>query len=99
MLRFDFPFQNEKGQIAELFQELYGIEIIPEIRIGQIEHVFSHLIWNISVYSGRLMTPANERPEWKLVTLEEMENLAFPVPHQKMRKLYQDAEQEPDSAE
>jgi A/G-specific adenine glycosylase len=94
-----FPFQNEKSQIAEHFQELYGIEIIPEIRIGQIEHVFSHLIWNISVYSGKLVTIANERPEWKLVTLEEMENFAFPVSHQKMRKLYQDAEQEPNPAE
>ncbi len=84
------PLQNDKKQLADQFQELYGLEILPEKRIGQIEHVFSHLIWNISVHSGRLASAVEESPEWRLVSLEEMEAYAFPVSHQKMRRLFQE---------
>ena len=37
---------------SELFQESFNMNIKLEKGIGQIEHIFSHLIWNIRVYTG-----------------------------------------------
>lgn len=80
--------QKERNQIDTIFQDEFGIAIETGKIIGQIEHVFSHLIWNIHVYEGKIQSDVKESQEWKLASLEEMEDLAFPVPHQKMRKLY-----------
>jgi A/G-specific adenine glycosylase len=88
-VEIDLPIQNERRQLSGLFQEAFGCEIKQLKRFGQIQHVFSHLIWNIDVYSGTTSKVLLEQ-DWKLVTLEDMEDYAFPVPYQKMRKLYQE---------
>lgn len=85
--------ENEKKQIIDLYQQAFGLKIAIDKRIGQIEHVFSHLIWNIHVYIGRVISNIPEQQEWKLVSLDEMEDYAFPVSHQKMRKLYSEYNQ------
>jgi A/G-specific adenine glycosylase len=89
-VEIDIPIQNEKKTLSRLFQDSFGFKIEQIKRIGQIEHVFSHLIWNIDVYTGTTSTILPEQQDWKLLPLNEIEDYAFPVPHQKMRKLYQD---------
>jgi A/G-specific adenine glycosylase len=81
--------QNEKNKISDLFQELLMINIMPKKTIGQIEHVFSHLIWNITVFHAKMTDDFRESQEWKLVSFKEMEEYAFPVSHQKMLQLFQ----------
>ncbi|WML43065.1 A/G-specific adenine glycosylase [Neobacillus sp. PS3-40] len=87
-IEITLPFQNEKEKIKDLFKETFDLEFKPEKVIGQIEHVFSHLIWNVHVYSGKIVRNPSENQEWKFVSLEEMEDFAIPVPFQKMRQLY-----------
>ncbi|CAH2715662.1 Adenine DNA glycosylase [Neobacillus rhizosphaerae] len=82
--------QNEREQVIDLFNQNHNIKINLEKIIGQIEHVFSHLIWNISVYTGKIAFTLQESEEWKLVTFEELEEFAFPVSSQKMFRLYQE---------
>lgn len=87
-IEITLPFQNEKEKIKDLFKETFDLEFKLEKVIGQIEHVFSHLIWNVHVYSGKIVRNPSENQEWKFVSLEEMEDFAIPVPFQKMRQLY-----------
>jgi A/G-specific adenine glycosylase len=89
-VEIDFPIQSEKRQLAGLTADTLGVKIGSIKRIGQIQHVFSHLIWNIDAYSGIVSAFPEEEQEWKLVSSEELDEYAFPVPYQKMRKLYFD---------
>jgi len=83
------PMQNDREQVVTLFQKTLNLEMNLEQIIGQIDHVFSHLVWNINVYTGTINAKFQETDEWKLVSFEEMKAYAFPVPYQKMFKLYQ----------
>jgi A/G-specific adenine glycosylase len=83
------PLQNDRKQIVELFKQSLDLDIQFGQIIGQIEHVFSHLVWNIKVYTGTVKHFVPESEEWKFVSIEEMEEYAFPVPYQKMFKLSQ----------
>lgn len=83
------PQQSEKQQMIQYFQELYGLSIKPGSLIGKIEHVFSHLIWNMNVYLGEMVGELPKKEEWAAVSLEGMDAYTFPVPYQKMRQLYE----------
>ncbi len=83
------PLQTEREQVAEQFKQSLELDINLEQIIGQIEHVFSHLVWNIKVYIGKISGKIQETDDWKLVTPEEMMQYAFPVPYQKMFKMSQ----------
>jgi A/G-specific adenine glycosylase len=89
-VEIDFPLQNERRQLAGLSEDTLGVKIESFKRMGQIQHVFSHLIWNIDAYTGTVSAFPKEDQDWKLVTVGELEDYAFPVPYQKMRKLYLD---------
>ncbi|HAQ06624.1 MAG TPA: A/G-specific adenine glycosylase, partial [Bacillus bacterium] len=87
-IELSLDFQRQRDQLAEHFNELYKIK--PKIgdALGQIDHVFSHLIWSIQVYSGEFEGVVANTPQLKLVTEEELQEYAFPVPYQKMLKQY-----------
>lgn len=80
--------QGEKQQLVTFIHDEYGMNIEPQKRLGQVEHVFSHLIWNINVFSGKIIGPVNEQVDLQLVSLDELEQYAFPVPYQKMWQLF-----------
>ena len=84
------PFVLERAQIADLFHDSFDMDIQLEKGIGQIEHIFSHLIWNIRVYTGTISTDFQESSEWKFITLADVEEYAFPVSYHKILKLYQE---------
>ncbi len=81
--------QNEKKQLPGLFFDSYHIMMEPGKLLGKIDHVFSHLIWNIRVYTGQLNGELLEKEDWKSVSLDEMDAYTFPVPYQKIRQLYE----------
>jgi len=87
------PLQSERVHLEKLFNESLDLKIELEKIIGQIEHVFSHLIWNINVYVGKINSFVQETKDWKLVTMEEMDQYALPVSYQKMLKLFLDFQQ------
>lgn len=86
------PMQHEREQVVRLFEESLALNVQLEKIIGQIEHVFSHLVWNIKVYIGKIDSGFEESEEWRFVTMDELEEYAFPVPYQKMFKLYLEQE-------
>jgi A/G-specific adenine glycosylase len=82
------PLERNREQAATLFQENHGLEIELEKVLGQIEHVFSHLVWNITVYRGFIKGDIPQQAEWKMISREEMEDYAFPVSSQRMLNLF-----------
>jgi A/G-specific adenine glycosylase len=81
-------FQRHRHQLEEHFEEQYGFKPHVHNALGQIDHVFSHLIWNINVFSGGFNGKVTETPQLKLVSEEQIQEYAFPVPYQKMLKQY-----------
>lgn len=81
-------YRSEKDQFKDYFQEEYHVDLSLGDMAGRIEHVFSHLIWNIHVFTGQLNGKIEETSELKLVNAGELEQYAFPVSHQKIIKQY-----------
>ncbi|WP_404333081.1 A/G-specific adenine glycosylase [Mesobacillus maritimus] len=81
-------YRSEKEQFVDHFHETYQVNLSLGDMVGRIEHVFSHLIWNIHVFKGELHGDIQEGPGLKLVKAEELEEYAFPVSHQKIIKQY-----------
>jgi A/G-specific adenine glycosylase len=84
------PVVMERAKIADLFRESFDMNIKVEKNIGQIEHIFSHLVWNITVHIGTISSDFSENSEWKFISLDEIEEYAFPVSFHKMLKLYKE---------
>lgn len=78
------PYENEKFQLEEFVRSQNDTEICVTDRIAQIEHVFSHLTWNINAYKGKIVSFNKQTDNLLLVTREEMEQYAFSVSHKKI---------------
>lgn len=83
---------SEAEQLKEELQSLYGATIEVEESITRIEHVFSHLIWQITVYKGKLVKLEEETDTLRKVNAHEIEPYPFPVSHQKMLKFMPESE-------
>ncbi|PAE41044.1 A/G-specific adenine glycosylase [Bacillus sp. 7884-1] len=84
------PLLMDRTQITDLFKDSFDMNIMLDKGIGQIEHIFSHLIWNIRVFTGTIGSDFSEGNGWKFISLDEMEDYAFPVSYHKILKLYND---------
>ncbi|HLO11001.1 MAG TPA: A/G-specific adenine glycosylase [Pseudoneobacillus sp.] len=83
---FEIHVELKRGNL-EFLEHLkgeYQVEAAVNEGLGSIEHVFSHLKWYIQVYSGTIISEVTENPRLKLVSLDELDEYAFPVSHQKM---------------
>ncbi|MEH7385522.1 A/G-specific adenine glycosylase [Bacillus sp. JJ1521] len=80
--------QAPKEQLIEFIKNNYEVDS----KIGQafttIQHVFSHLIWNITVFEGEIEGTVKETDSLRLVSLKELEEYTFPVSHQKILKSF-----------
>ncbi len=92
-----FTFSNKKVLTKSMYEDhflsTYDTKIyVSKEKLGEIQHVFSHLVWKIEAYAGivqeEMAQETLERNRLKWVTEEEMKELAFPVPFQKMFRLY-----------
>ncbi|CAM5181583.1 Adenine DNA glycosylase OS=Bacillus licheniformis OX=1402 GN=CHCC16736_0148 PE=3 SV=1 [Bacillus licheniformis] len=77
----------EREQLAAFLKEEAGIEAEIGPLEGVVEHVFTHLVWNISVFFGKTLDQPDDS-YFKKVTKEELAEYAFPVSHQKIWNMY-----------
>ncbi|WP_152608151.1 A/G-specific adenine glycosylase [Halalkalibacter okhensis] len=71
--------------VEEHFQASYDIEVVLDEPIQKVEHVFSHLIWNITVYEAQVSgQPDGGQATRKWIPVKDIEKYAFPVSHQKI---------------
>lgn len=78
--------KTEKEQLIDFLKEEAGVQAELGDLEGTIQHVFTHLIWNISVFFGRVNSVSDDTM-LKKVTTEEFEAYALPVSHQKIWKM------------
>ncbi|WP_018395679.1 A/G-specific adenine glycosylase [Bacillus sp. 37MA] len=83
----ELPAGTNPRRILESFIETeYGVKAkVNTEKATEITHVFSHLTWNIDVYTG-IIEGEVEKKRSKFVKEEEVESFAFSVSHQKIWK-------------
>jgi A/G-specific adenine glycosylase len=79
--------QSPRKQLEQYIEKEYRMKVAinPGV-ITTIRHVFSHLTWEIEVYTGKLLHTEKKLPRLEIVTDEELSKYAFPVSHQKIWK-------------
>jgi A/G-specific adenine glycosylase len=86
---------QKRDYFSNEFKETYGGNVIVENFITRIDHVFSHLVWNVDTFSGTVTENIDETKmaeyHLKWVSEAEMSNYAFPVSHQNMLAAYQNS--------
>lgn len=87
-IEISLPFFHDKSYIQALIFEKFGIKVNVGQKLGQIEHVFSHLKWDIQVFEGELLKQMMDTDDLKLVSQTAIDQYPFPVSHQKMIKQY-----------
>lgn len=90
-VEINLPIQIEREKITELFGESFELKMMPEKLIGQVEHIFSHLVWNIYVYTGKVYGDLPETGGWRFISFEEIKDYAIPIPFQKTLQLYKES--------
>jgi A/G-specific adenine glycosylase len=74
-----------RKQLLHLMEEEYNVDCALKAGVvTKIQHIFSHIVWDIEVYVGSVDSITIEGSGLIAVTIEEMEKYAFPVSHQKI---------------
>lgn len=88
---WEFPnvsvVRKEKGEAEKLkrvLEDTYEVKVKEIVYQYDFEHIFSHLKWKVSVYTGTFQGNVVENEKRKIVTKEELMKLPFPVPYQKV---------------
>ena len=94
---FEFPnleWQETEPEvsISKHIYEEYQIQAFTAEALQSVQHTFSHIIWDITVFrlrsrqvNVRTASEKNLPPNACWVKLEELDNYAFPVSHQKIK--------------
>ena len=87
---FQFPMvplaEASSEQMASWIYEEYGLKLEIAKHEGKLKHVFSHIIWQVEIYTAVTDAFDIEDERLQFVDMDEMEALPFPVSHQKMMK-------------
>jgi len=73
-------------QVKDWIYKNYGIHIQLKEELGKINHVFTHLIWQLDIYEAVTKETEIKKDSVYFVEKEELEEYPFPVSHQKMMK-------------
>lgn len=73
--------------ISRLVRAEYGINIKMLSKETKIKHIFSHLIWEIEVFTAKTTDSFEESERVKFVSKQQLSSYPFPVPHLRMKKL------------
>jgi A/G-specific adenine glycosylase len=80
--------ENRKQQMETFLAETYGVTANLMFPFTALQHVFSHLVWNIVAYYGTIVGDVVETERLKLVDEHELQQHAFPVSHQRLWHKY-----------
>ncbi|WP_035712590.1 A/G-specific adenine glycosylase [Salibacterium aidingense] len=86
------PKEKREEVLKHHLAEEYGLDIEIGQPLQSVQHVFSHLIWNITVYEAWIHNTGREAENSRWVTMKEAEEYAFPVSHQKILDAQQEQE-------
>jgi A/G-specific adenine glycosylase len=73
-------------QMEDWVYENYGIRVQVKNKLGNLNHVFTHLIWHLDIYEVSTDEPAVKKDNVFFADKDKLEEYPFPVSHQKMMK-------------
>ena len=87
---WEFPMmplhEYDRNKVQQWFHHEYGIDAGFGTTIDTLKHTFSHVIWDLEVVTGVAQNGTLDYDEARFVTKEELQQLPFPVSHQKIMK-------------
>ncbi len=86
---WQFPMIPSEGSTIEtVVLQKYGVKIkLNQRKVGEVKHVFSHKIWNLTIYQASLIEKEEESSLLHFVSEEELDNFPFSVSHQKVKEI------------
>ncbi|EIT84668.1 A/G-specific adenine glycosylase [Fictibacillus macauensis ZFHKF-1] len=84
--------KDEEQTLVSFLESEWEVEATIGEAISRISHIFSHLKWDIQLFTGYAHTKGREQEDLRWVTLSEMEQYPFSVSHQKIIKLAKEVE-------
>ncbi|AMX85335.1 A/G-specific adenine glycosylase [Geobacillus subterraneus] len=82
--------EGEKEKLEKGFLNEHGLKVKLGEPLASFDHVFSHLIWKLTVFSGQLLDGERLDEPYRLVSARELDAYAFPVSHQRIWREYQE---------
>ncbi|HEY3368470.1 MAG TPA: A/G-specific adenine glycosylase [Symbiobacteriaceae bacterium] len=84
------PDLSWEQAVHAVIREKYGLFLALESRLGQVRHVFTHLVWDLHGYTaepapGSHLPPESDTLRW--VAPGDLARFALPVAHQKLAAL------------
>lgn len=85
---WQFPM-IEQGEVdaqllATFLEQTYKTKVLHTQKLESIKHIFTHLIWSIDVFHFKVADFSITESAQQLVSLADMKDYPFPVPHQKI---------------
>jgi len=80
--------EGEKEQLEKVFWNEQGLKVKLGEPMASFDHAFSHLVWKLTVFDGRLFDGEQLEEPYRLVSARELEAYAFPVSHQRIWREY-----------
>ncbi len=71
-------------EIENWISEKYGITVSLQEKKGELKHVFTHIIWNLEVYSAETPHIKSTGDDWRFVHRRDLRAYPFPVSHLNM---------------
>lgn len=91
MWQFPMIELKDKHSLEKIAEKKYGIPLILKEELGHVNHVFSHLIWDLHVYEAICATrpEISEQVRLSFIKEEELQDYPFSVSHIKVREFLQ----------
>lgn len=69
------------GEIEDWVDKKYRLKIDLGEKIGELKHVFTHIIWNLEIYEANTMKVKADSDNWRFVHRRDLRAYPFPVSH------------------
>src|SRR5690625_7652854 len=92
---WQFPMTEKHIMDADLLKESlderYSISVEVEKKLGEIRHIFSHIIWELDVYAAKTNTEAAE--QLRFVSVDELADYPFRSEERRVGKEWRSQEE------
>ncbi|HLR70800.1 MAG TPA: A/G-specific adenine glycosylase [Pseudogracilibacillus sp.] len=79
----------EKGEVNEWLQREYGIQMNVKNKLGNVKHIFTHKIWELTVHLAQYIHTSTE-PTMLFIPPEKLSDYPFSVAHLKVKRLLEE---------
>lgn len=86
---FEVSGTGKKEQLNAKLSGTYGARVEWKARLRNVQHVFTHLKWELAVYEGEIREPLQRQKELEWASVDKLSQYPFPVSHQKIISMIQ----------